>query len=79
MLRLLSLVSALKRDEEMLKSSLLGRDYSEIDAQLVGKHAVARGRVAAVSDATPPQGSPFLHAVKSMSQLLKLSDLLYRR
>lgn len=64
---------------QMLKSKLLGRDYSEIDDMLIGRNAVNEGRVARISDIAPPQGSPFLRAVKSLTEILKSSDTIYRR
>lgn len=58
---------------------LLDRDYSEIDSELLGKSTLDRDTIAAPNDSiAPAQGYPFFDKIKSLVDMLKRFDVIYR-
>lgn len=58
---------------------LVDRNYNDIDKDLIGvKTLKVRDILEPNDNVAPAQGSPFLSRLKSLTDMLKKSDIVYR-
>jgi hypothetical protein len=64
---------------KLFLASLLERDYSEIDRDLLGKETIGSQDLKLPDDeVAPAQGYIFAHLVQPLQKMLRRFDVLYR-